>query len=99
MNRTTATVNVRVELFGTPRIHCGTTAVELAVSRPANRGKLVAALAERCPALLGHGLKDDLSNVEDGYVFNLNGLAFIGDSDFTLSEGDSLLLLSSQAGG
>ncbi len=99
MNGTAATVNVKVELFGTPRIHSGRTAVELAVPHPANRGKLVAALAEQCPALLGHGLKEDLTDLEDGYVFNLNGLNFLGDGDFSLANGDSLLLISSQAGG
>ena len=99
MSGTATTVRVKVELFGSPRIHAGTTAVELAVPYPANRGSLVAALAEQCPALLGHGLKEDLTDLEDGYVFNLNGLAFLGKGDFTLSDGDSLLLLSSQAGG
>ena len=99
MNGTTATVKVRVELFGTPRIHAGATAVELAVPYPANRTRLVATLADRCPALLGHGLKEDLTDLEDGYVFNLNGLAFVGEGDFSLANGDSLLLLSSQAGG
>ena len=99
MNGTTATVSVKVELFGIPRIHAGKTAVELAVPYPANRGSLVVALANRCPALLGHGLKEDLTDLQDGYVFNLNGLAFLGEGDFTLANGDSLLLLSSQAGG
>ena len=99
MNGPTATVRVKVELFGSPRIHCGTMAVELAVPHPANRGSLVTALAEQCPALVGHGLKGDLTGPDDGYVFNLNGLAFLGDEDFALADGDSLLLLSSQAGG
>ena len=99
MNGTTATVKVKVELFGTPRLHCGRTAVELAVTHPANREKLVAVLAEQCPSLVGHGLKADLTDLEDGYVFNRNGLAFLGDSDFILDDGDSLLLISSQAGG
>ena len=59
----------------------------------------VAALADHCPSLLGHGLKEDLTDLEDGYVFNLNGLTFLGEGDFTLADGDALLLLSSQAGG
>ena len=99
MNETTATVRVKVELFGTPRLHCGRTVVELAVPHPANREKLVAVLAEQCPSLVGHGLKADLTDLEDGYVFNRNGLAFLGDGDFMLEDGDSLLLISSQAGG
>ena len=99
MSRAAITVGVKVELFGTPRIHCGITAVELAVPYPPNRSSLVAALAEQCPSLVGHGLKADLSDLDDGYVFNLNGLVFLGEADFTLADGDSLLLISSQAGG
>ena len=99
MNGVTAVVRVKVELFGTPRIHCGTTAVELSVSCPANRNSLVAALAEQCPPLVGQGLKEDLTGLDDGYVFNLNGLTFLGEADFILADGDSLLLMSSQAGG
>lgn len=99
MNGATATVRVKVELFGTPRIHSGMAAVELAIPHPADRGRLVAALAEQCPALVGHGLKEDLTDLEESYVFNINGLAFLGQDDFTLADGDSLLLLSSQAGG
>jgi molybdopterin converting factor small subunit len=99
MNRVEATVRVKVELFGSSRIHCGRAVVELVVPPPANRGKLLSVLAEQCPALVGHGLKEDRSGPEDGYVFNLNGLAFLGEGDFILADGDSLLLLSGQAGG
>ena len=49
MNGTTATVRVKVELFGTPRIQAGTGEVELAVPYPANRRNLVSALAEEVP--------------------------------------------------
>ena len=73
--------------------------MELAVPHPANRRRLVAVLARQCPALVGHGLKNDLTDLEDGYVFNLNGLKFVGEGDFTLADGDSVLLLSGQAGG
>ena len=99
MSGGTTTVMVKVELFGTPRIHCGRKAVVLAVPHPADRSSLLAALADQCPSLVGHGLKDDLTDLDDGYVFNLNGLSFLGGDDFTLADGDSLLLLSSQAGG
>ncbi|MYC29576.1 MAG: MoaD/ThiS family protein [Chloroflexi bacterium] len=99
MTEARETVSVRVELFGTPRIHSGTNVVDLAVPCPPSRGGVVAALAGKCPALVGHGLKTDLTDLEEGYVFNLNGLAFLGEADFFIKEGDSLLLISSQAGG
>ena len=99
MTVSTATVTVRVELFGTPRIKTGRRQVELSIPHPANRGRLIAALVQECPALVGHGIKADLTGLEDGFAFNLNGLTFPGEGDFILAQGDSVLLISSQAGG
>ena len=99
MTESTIAISVKVELFGTPRIQSGRAAVELSLPFPARRQDLVFALAEECPTLVGHGLKEDLSDLEDGYVFNRNGLAFLGVSDFKVENGDCILLISSQAGG
>ena len=99
MTEPTVAISVKVELFGTPRLQSGHAAVELALPCPARRRDLVLALAEACPALVGHGLKEDLSDLEDGYVFNRNGLAFLGAGDFQVEDGDCFLLISSQAGG
>ncbi|MCY4366059.1 MAG: MoaD/ThiS family protein [Chloroflexi bacterium] len=99
MTGASATVSVTVELFGSPRILGGAKAFDLAVPAPVSRENLIAALADRCPALVGHGLRDDLTDLEEGYVFNRNGLAFLGDGEFAVEDGDSLLLISSQAGG
>jgi len=92
-------ISVTVELFGSPRVAGGARALELLVPAPASREGLIAALAHRCPALVGHGLKEDLTDLEEGYVFNRNGLAFLGEGEFAVEDGDSLLLISSQAGG
>ena len=99
MTSAVTTISVTIELFGAPRILGGARALDLAVPAPASRERLIAALADRCPALVGHGLKEDLTDLEEGYVFNRNGLAFLGNGEFTVEEGDSLLLISSQAGG
>ncbi|MDE2843298.1 MAG: hypothetical protein OXN21_07950 [Chloroflexota bacterium] len=99
MTSSAATISITVELFGSPRILGGAKDVELAVPAPVSRENLIAALAHRCPSLVGHGLRGDLTNLEEGYVFNLNGLAFLGDGEFTVEDGDFLLLISSQAGG
>lgn len=98
----TAAINIKVELFGTPRLVSGRREVELTLPPGppgAARHRLVRALAEACPALVGHGLRPDLADLEEGYIFNRNGVAFLGRGDFLLQEGDSLLLVSSQAGG
>ena len=102
-NRATEEVSagavIRVELFGLLRIITGRR--EMDVSLPANAGhtELMVALAEACPVLVGRAIRPDLSALEDGYVFNLNGVAFLGDGDLDLKPGDTLLLLSNQAGG
>lgn len=99
MTNAAATISVTIELFGSPRILGGVKSLDLAIPTPACRENLIAALAGQCPALVGHGLKEDLTDLEEGYVFNRNGLAFLGGDDFTVEDGDSLLLISSQAGG
>ncbi len=92
-------INVRVELFGTPRLRSGLRELNLRLPATADRQDVVSALADACPALVGHGLRADLSDLEAGYVFNRNGLAFWGEGYFAVADGDSLLLISSQAGG
>ena len=92
-------VSVRVELFGTPRLRSGRREVEISLPPQASREQVTHALAEACPALVGHALREDLSDLQDGYVFNRNGTSFLREWSFTFQEGDALLLLSSQAGG
>ena len=92
-------INIRVELFGTPRLRSDRREVALTLPPGAGRNQLVRALALACPALVGCGLRQDLADLEDGYIFNRNGVAFLGEGDFSLQEGDSLLLISNQAGG
>jgi molybdopterin converting factor small subunit len=94
-----ATVKVRVELFGTPRLRAGRRQLELALPAAARCQQVIQALAEACPALVGPVLREDWSGLQDGYVFNLNGTAFLSGDTIALQPGDSLLLLSNQAGG
>lgn len=99
MTEATTAISVTVELFGTPRIQSGRRTIELTLPSQARRGDVVQALGEQCPALVGHGVRADLSDLEDGYIFNRNGLAFLGEKDFMAQGGDCFLLISSQAGG
>ena len=108
MNRTTAagdSVVVTVELFGMARIQAGASSVTLVVDTRAPVRALVDALARECPELVGNALhltEDGAAAVADGYALNRNGLAFLSsDADAVLpwTPGDSLLLLSNQAGG
>ena len=94
-----ATFQVPIELFGTARIRGGTRMVTLALPSYVELGQIVQALAAECPALVGNVIRRDLSRLEDGYTFNRSGVAFLGGETVSLHPGDSLLVLSSQAGG
>lgn len=100
---TSRTAAITVELFGTARIRAGRNAASLRVDAQATMPQLARALAQECPALLGNALRaGDVITIADGYVLNRNGLAFLasdGDAPLGLESGDTILLLSSQAGG
>ena len=95
------TIAVAVELFGTARMRAGVGAVSLRMDPAATMGELAQALARECPALLGNALTDT-GAIADGYALNRNGLDFLAsdsDAPLNLRPGDTLLLLSNQAGG
>ena len=92
-------LTIPVELFGTPRLRTGRGRIDLELHARTTRQEVVAVLATACPELVGYAILSDLSDLEQGFVFNLSGREFLGDDPFSLKPGDSLLLLSSQAGG
>ncbi len=94
-----ASIRIRVELFGLPRLRSGLRELELDLPSRVSRREVVGALARACPTLVGNGLREDLTDLQDGYLFNRNGTAFLGVEEIGLRSGDCLLLLSSQAGG
>ena len=102
---TSGGVVVTVELFGMARVHAGVNSIDLAVDVQAPVADLLQALAQQCPELVDHVLcmsHDGTTALADGYALNRNGLVFLppeGDASLDWAEGDSLLLLSNQAGG
>ena len=92
-------IAVKVELFGTSRLAAGRREVELVLHPEVSRREFAEALAEACPALVGKVIRDDLKDLQEGYVLNRNGLAFIRGSVLHVQDGDSLLILPNQAGG
>lgn len=97
VNRTIVTI--RVELFGTPRLRTKRSVIELTTPRHVRLDELVSTLGQACPELVGHAIQDDLSGLQEGFVLNLNGTRFLSRDDLTFGPGDSLLLMSNQAGG
>jgi sulfur-carrier protein len=84
---------MRVELLGVPRARAGVAELEL---RADTLGELLVALAVRFPSL-GELITAD--RLRPSVVANLNGDRFISDPRTQLSEGDSVLILSADAGG
>ena len=97
--RTSATVPVRVELFGHARTVAGVSEVRLTLPPTASASDLAVALASALPALVSTALDEDGTTLLSSYTANVNGTVFMGDDLVPISRGDSIFLFSSQAGG
>ena len=84
---------MRVELLGVPRERAGVAELELQAD---TLGQLLVALAVRFPSLGELIIADRL---QPSLVANLNGDRFVSDPRTQLKEGDSVLILSADAGG
>jgi molybdopterin converting factor small subunit len=84
---------MRVELLGVPRERAGVAELELQAD---TLGQLLVALAVRFPSLADLIIADRL---QPSPVANLNGNRFVSDPRTQLKEGDSVLILSADAGG
>ena len=102
---TADSVVVTVELFGMARMNAGASHISLKVGSQSPVAVLLDALAQACPGLVGSALcvsNDGTMTIADGYALNRNGLVFLPpelDAHPNWIAGDSLLLLSNQAGG
>ena len=84
---------MRVELLGVPRERAGVAELELQAD---TLGELLVALAVRLPSL---GELITAGRLQPSVVANLNGDRFVSDPRTPLTEGDSILILSADAGG
>lgn len=84
---------VRVEFLGISRERAGVPELELDAE---TLGQLLAALERRVPSLTG---VIDAGRLHSSFRANLNGDRFVSDPLTRLSAGDSLLILSADAGG
>ena len=90
---------VQVELFGLARLLAGAPRLEVSLPDDATLRDIVPALAGLCPALVGVALLRDLSGLESGYTFSLNGRSFVADLETRLAPDDAVLLLPAAGGG
>ena len=86
---------VHVELFGIPRQRAGLKELDVEAN---NLRSLFVELGRAIPQLVGVCLEDD-GQLNPGYLANLNGRAFVTDTETRLDDGDSILILSADAGG
>jgi len=84
---------MHVEFFGVPRERAGVSELEVHAD---TLGQLLGMLAERMPSLSEIIQRDRL---HPAFVANLNGDRFVTDPGTPLRAGDSVLILSADAGG
>jgi molybdopterin-guanine dinucleotide biosynthesis protein A len=92
-------IHCTVELFGVAQLLARTRDVSLALPAGATISDAFAALAEKLPALVGHVISPDRTRLVDGYACNVNGLAFVRSAAAAVNPGDSIVILSADAGG
>ena len=91
---------IQVEFFGIPRARMGTSQTRVCEGcRAATLRQVIAELAERFPEFAAsctiHG-----EQLRPGFVVNLNGQRFLDtDHNELISSGQSILILSADAGG
>ena len=92
-------VTINVELFGNARLLAERKLVRLSVADDCALSDIAEGIGRQHPALVGTVVREDLTGFLESYTVNLNGVEFIDDRRRRLSDGDSLLVFSSQAGG
>jgi molybdopterin-guanine dinucleotide biosynthesis protein A len=92
-------VHCTVELFGVARLLAKTREVSLAVPDGATFSEVFAALANRLPVLVGRVIAPDRRSLMNGYACSLNGLGVIRTPASRVNPGDSVVILSADAGG
>jgi molybdopterin converting factor small subunit len=87
-------MQVAVELFGIPRARAG---VAQTLATGSNLGDVLADLGNRFPSLAESCI--DGRSLRPGFIVNLGAERFVTAPDTPLREGDTVLLLSLDAGG
>ncbi len=85
---------MRFELYGTARLRAGCGVFEIRADR---LGSALVSLARECPSLDGEVIVGEA--VRRSFLISLNGESFISDPETRLKDGDSLILISADAGG
>jgi len=87
-------MQIAVELFGIPRARAGLAQTS---ARGKNLGDVLADLAKKFPPLAESCI--DGRSLRPGYIVNLSAERFVTSPETPLRDGDTVLLLSLDAGG
>jgi molybdopterin converting factor small subunit len=87
-------MQVAVEFFGIPRSRAG---LARTTASGANLGDVLADLSRNFPSLAETCIEGRM--LRHGFIANLNAERFVTSPDVTLHDGDTLLLMSLDAGG
>lgn len=94
---TEAAVPCTIELFGVAQLLAGQRQLSFTLPPGATLRELFAALVDRVPALAGSVIVP--SGLTEGYACSVNGLSFVRSPDTRVAPGDSIVILSADAGG
>ncbi|MEC7835602.1 MAG: hypothetical protein VX692_00545, partial [Chloroflexota bacterium] len=86
--------------FGNSRVITGQKLINLWFSKSeVDICEVIQELGQRFPALDGKVLDTGTKSLLSSYALNLNGVGFKDAAQIELADGDSILILPSQAGG
>jgi molybdopterin-guanine dinucleotide biosynthesis protein A/molybdopterin converting factor small subunit len=88
-----------VELFSVARLVAKTSKVSLALPQGATLSHVFLALAERLPILVGPVITPERNSLTSGNACNINGKDFVRDPSVKVRAGDSIIIISADAGG
>jgi molybdopterin-guanine dinucleotide biosynthesis protein A len=92
-------VTCTVELFGVARLLAQTREIALTLPADATLAHVFAAIAQRLPMLDGRVVTANGNALADGFACNVNGLHFVRSATARVTSGDSIAIMSADAGG
>ena len=90
-------MEIQVEFFGIPRKRAGQPDTALSLTAPATLGMVLEELGQRFPGLEGECI--ERGALRPGYLASIDGERFVTDPSEAIAEGNSVLILSAEAGG
>ena len=90
-------VNIKVEFYGIPRSRAGVAETTVTLAGKVTVAEIIRTLAERFPDLAESCFVEQW--LRPGYAVNVGGSQFLDSADHVLVDGETLLILSADAGG